>query len=219
VRTSRFWSSWHRWLAHRSYESKVASSRLAGDIFCCRMWQLPCFLTTRLCAAMETVAALPPRGLPGPSPTHIGLLHLNKDKVPVQMVVPQRATASVQLSAKLVEQWAAADGVTVLPQNEVVPDDAPVRAVVFFDGSAAAQAWHPQESTVVDYILVFLDDVHTDSSEAYHLDAIRLLAGAAAVWVLDVPVFIHLLRRYSVPQDRVAVVPSLALGSLLGKLT
>ena len=187
------------------------------------MWQPPCLPTTRLCAAMETVAALPPRGLPGPSPTHIGLLHLNKDKVPVQMVVPQRATASVQLSAKLVEQWAAADGVTVLPQNEVVPDDAPVRAVVFFDGSAAAQAWHPRpphsSATAPDYILVFLDDVHADSTEAYHLDAIRLLAGASAVWVLDVPVFIHLLRRYSVPQDRVAVVPSLALGSLLGKLT
>jgi hypothetical protein len=137
------------------------------------------------------------------------------------MVIPPRATAPVQLCAALVAKWAEASGLEVKDAAQVA-DAADgtyaVRSVVFFDGSVDAQAWHPANTTDPDYILVYLDEVRPDSDDettnAFHLDAIRLLAGARAVWVQDVPVYMHLQRRYGVPQDRLAVVPSLGLGCL-----
>jgi hypothetical protein len=156
-----------------------------------------------------------------PAPTHTGMLHLSTDGLPVQMVIPPRATAPVQLCAALVAKWAEASGLVVKDAAQVA-DAADgtyaVRSVVFFDGSVDAQAWHPANTTDPDYILVYLDEVRPDSDDettnAFHLDAIRLLAGARAVWVQDVPVYMHLQRRYGVPQDRLAVVPSLGLGCL-----
>lgn len=153
-----------------------------------------------------------------PALTHTGLLHLSTDGLPVQMVIPPRATAPVQLCAALVAKWAEASGLVVKDAAQVADGADAVRSVVFFDGSADAQAWHPVNTTDPEYILVYLDEVRGDSDDdstnAFHLDTIRLLAGARAVWVQDVPVYMHLQRRYGVPQDRLAVVPSLGLGCL-----